>query len=74
VSVTGDVFIEVAIKNASDAAEEHLSLCFESLDDPSVQIETAGPFCGCNTCVVREVIAKSWPYMRLLAIVESEDG
>lgn len=73
-SVTGDAFIEVAIKNASDAAEEHLHLCLESLDDPFVAVETAAPFCGCTTCVVREVIAKSWPYMRLIAIVESEDN
>lgn len=29
--------------------------------------ELAGPFCGCDTCVVREVLAAAWPYMRELA-------
>jgi len=73
VSVVGDAFIEVAIQNASRAAEQHLEACFDSVDDPSICVDTSAPFCGCTACVVREVIASSWPYMRLVAIVESED-
>lgn len=72
-SVVGDAFIEVAIANAARAAEEHLESCFDSIDDPSTSVDLSAPFCGCTTCVVREVIASSWPYMRLVAIVESED-
>lgn len=28
----------------------------------------AGPFCGCNTCVVREVLSAAWPHLRLHAV------
>lgn len=72
-SVVGDAFIEVAIENAARAAEQHLESCFDSIDDSSICVDTSAPFCGCTKCVVREVIASSWPYMRLVAIVESED-
>ena len=33
----------------------------------------AGPFCGCDTCVVREVLDAAWPHMRALAL-EDNDG
>lgn len=34
----------------------------------------AGPFCGCDTCVVREVIDAAWPHLKeLAAVVESAD-
>jgi hypothetical protein len=29
--------------------------------------ETDGPYCGCDTCVVREVLSAAWPYMYRLA-------
>jgi len=74
VSVTGDAFIEVAISNAAQAAEEHLAMCFEALGGDDVYADVSAPFCGCMTCIVREVISKSWPYMRLVAIVEAEDN
>lgn len=48
---------------AHDAAVAHLDLCFESLDDESVEIETMAPFCGCSDCIVREVLYAAWPIL-----------
>ena len=36
--------------------------------------EISAPYCGCDTCIVREVIDAAWPYLkRLAAVVESAD-
>lgn len=50
------------------AAERHLAACWEAFyaeeeaeDDQEVPSPAIGPFCGCETCVVREVIAGAWP-------------
>ncbi len=51
------------------AAERHMALVWEAhyaqedADDPSIEIPTpaVGPFCGCETCVVREILAGAWP-------------
>ena len=37
--------------------EEDLS---EVEGDPS---ELAGPYCGCDTCVVREILDAGWPHL-----------
>jgi hypothetical protein len=63
-------------------AEDHLERCFDYLakieeaegefehddDDPGV-----APFCGCNTCIVREVLAASWDLMCIAAQFDVED-
>jgi len=50
---------------AQKAAELHLARCNEALwDDPGVLIDSpaSAPFCGCDTCVVREVLFAAWPF------------
>lgn len=45
------------------ACEDHLEACYEAMwdDDGNETHEkpspSFGPFCGCNTCVVREVLS-----------------
>lgn len=54
---------------AQQVAEAHLSACHEALfaeqdaDDCSMIPESpaSAPFCGCDTCVVREVLYAAWP-------------
>lgn len=54
---------------AQKAAEAHLAACDDALydydehgDDATVQMpETAGPYCGCSTCIVRETLHAAWP-------------
>ncbi len=51
------------------AAERHLALCEDALEaeEEAEDLENlppspaVGPFCGCQTCVVREVLAGAWP-------------
>jgi hypothetical protein len=42
---------------------EHAGMHGESPECPNL----AGPYCGCDTCVVREVLWAAWPYMYRLA-------
>ena len=56
---------------AQQAAETHLAFLelatyendeeFPALVD--VTVESAGPYCGCTTCVVREVLYAAWPIL-----------
>ncbi len=53
---------------AHDAAEQHLKACWEAFyaqedceTDEVIASSAFGPFCGCDTCVVREVLAAAWP-------------
>lgn len=50
-------------------AEEHLSACNEALYDDEGTISgeivgrdspAIGPYCGCDTCIVREVLWVTW--------------
>jgi hypothetical protein len=47
-------------------AEEHLQKCWEGLDDCGEGTEgydrspAFAPFCGCQTCIVREVLMSVW--------------
>jgi hypothetical protein len=34
--------------------------------------ELAGPYCGCDTCIVREVLSAAWPHMLELARQETK--
>lgn len=59
---------------AQQAAEAHLALCWEAFysqeddgegddgDEPS-ESPAIGPFCGCETCVTREILYAAWPLM-----------
>lgn len=64
---------------AQQAAEERLVGCLNALyaedDDQTAPWpeDMAGPFCGCETCVVREVLHAAWPHMRNLARAEFAD-
>jgi hypothetical protein len=51
---------------AQQRAEEHLDLCENWLDaepgdEPTEPDPSSAPFCGCRTCVVREVLYAAWP-------------
>lgn len=59
------------IIEAQRKAEAHLDACFEALlqedlspehpdRDESVVSPAVAPFCGCTTCIVREVFYASW--------------
>jgi hypothetical protein len=59
---------------AQKAAERRLAICWEvmmasdggdegDLDQIEGVDELAGVFCGCETCVVREVLDAAWPHL-----------
>jgi hypothetical protein len=59
---------------AQKAAELHLEVLdgLEYLDSDSPAISALqgestayGPYCGCQTCVVREILYAAWPYAQL---------
>jgi hypothetical protein len=58
---------------AQQAAEARLAYCQaqlyeDDLDDlPEPAEQPCGPFCGCDTCIVREVLDAAWPYLLELA-------
>jgi hypothetical protein len=53
------------------AAERHLELVWaafyrdeedeEQVEGEEIESPAVGPFCGCETCTVREVLAGAWP-------------
>ncbi len=53
---------------AQQAAEKHLE-AIEAAEDAAdgtdnvAYPETAGPWCGCTTCTVRETLYAAWPIM-----------
>jgi hypothetical protein len=53
--------------NAQKAAEARLFDCMEGVFDEEMGESAIGPFCGCNTCIVREVIDAAWPWLYQLA-------
>lgn len=56
---------------AQRAAEARLAVLWEILDEPDPETYEAlelhldppmeAPFCGCETCVVRETLTAAWP-------------
>ena len=63
---------------AQRSAEERLSLATDMLfneddDNHPAYSVLAGPYCGCDTCVVREVLDAAWAFMRELALMEETD-
>jgi hypothetical protein len=61
-------------------AEEHLMKCQEQLfgeeegTDTGVEVETFGPYCGCDTCIVREVLGIAWDSLVEAANSEKTEG
>jgi hypothetical protein len=57
-------------KLAQDAAERRLDaldqLEFDGTPLPD-DIEVLAPYCGCRTCLVREVLDAAWPHLLALA-------
>lgn len=56
---------------AQRAAETHLAACQEALwaeeEGTDVESPALGPFCGCDTCIVREILHAAWPHLLELA-------
>jgi hypothetical protein len=53
---------------AQRAAETRLALCAEwrdhyenDGDEPTEPDPSCAPYCGCDTCVVREILDAAWP-------------
>lgn len=51
---------------AQQLAEAHLIACSEAMydayeDEEPPESPAFGPYCGCDTCIVREVLASAWP-------------
>jgi len=75
-NITNDITNDPGVR-AQRAAEAHLVACWEAFhaydelgveegegpEDPS-----SAPFCGCETCVVREVLYAAWPILRDAAL------
>ena len=61
--------LDIAIQQA---AEKHLEACQDAMfysEDPEGDREppedpSYAPFCGCTTCVVREVLMAAWMHIR----------
>jgi hypothetical protein len=43
----------------------------EDVDRPEWD-ELAGPFCGCDTCIVREILDAAWPHLQTLALMAEQ--
>jgi hypothetical protein len=62
---------------AHAAAEEHLYACHEALraeedDVEGVDSPASAPFCGCETCEVREILFAAWPFLKLAALAGAD--
>jgi hypothetical protein len=59
-------------REAQQAAEDHLNACDDLRDLEEAgefadweAIDIAGPYCGCQTCTVRETLHAAWPILKL---------
>lgn len=52
---------QAAVKHL-DALAPYSEFSDDEEPDPEARPETAGPWCGCSTCEVREAIAAAWPH------------
>ena len=67
-------------RKAQEAAEARLAYRQAQLyedEDPAELAEgdegPSAPFCGCETCIVREVLDAAWPYLREIARLEARE-
>lgn len=65
-----DQSVDDQYDRAQLAAETHLTLCVDALHDGADDSPAIRPFCGCDTCIVREVLFAAKE--ELLAIVRAE--
>ena len=59
-------------KRAQRAGEQRLNIAMEVVyaefdDEVDGESEISAPFCGCTTCVVREILDAAWPHMYEMA-------
>ena len=54
-------------KAAQEAADKRLMEAWEFYNEEGDGRTLAGVFCGCETCVIREVLHAAWPYLYRLA-------
>lgn len=59
--------VEEIEKAAQAAAEWRLYEAWQFENDEGDGSTLSGPFCGCDTCVIREAIHAAWPYLYRLA-------
>ena len=55
--------IERLSRNAQRSAEARLFDCMDGLYDDESGDSAVGAFCGCYTCIVREVLDAAWPWL-----------
>lgn len=69
VDITDVRYMRELEKRAQQLAEQRLEIAHSTLDtvDDALEGELAGPFCGCTTCEVREVLDAAWPFLQRLA-------
>ena len=58
---------------AQRRAEEHLAACEEALHDELPESPATAPYCGCDTCMVREVLAAAWEALQEGVKAETRD-
>jgi hypothetical protein len=51
------------LASAELAAKDHLAGCADTLYEGADDCGSLGPFCGCETCVVREVLYAALPHL-----------
>jgi hypothetical protein len=60
-------------KRAQRAAEQRFDIAMDSVyaeeeyEDQYESLELAGAFCGCTTCIVREILDAAWPHLYEMA-------
>jgi hypothetical protein len=54
------------------AAAQEVQWAQDNGEEVPAEAQLAGPFCGCDTCVIREVLDAARPYFAELAMVEMQ--
>jgi hypothetical protein len=49
--------------DAHTAAVDHFNECMMELHDEIDESPACAPFCGCDVCIVREVLHAAYPYL-----------
>lgn len=58
---------------AQRAAEAHLGAVYDDFLDHDANDVAFAPFCGCDTCIVREILSVAWPILLEAAKEELAD-
>ena len=54
-------------KGAQRSGEARLMDCMEGTYNDEAGDSAVGAFCGCDTCIVREVLDAAWPWLYKMA-------